>query len=215
MNRRIRFTLATLALAGALGTSLPLHAQGHDGHKQAPSGLTTVVDTKAALRDLWVGHVFWVRNVAVETLAGNAAAAKAAEAQVVANARQLADAIEPFYGKAAADKLFGQLAGHYGAIKEYLAARASPAQDAAWKKIVANAEDISKFLSGANPNLPIDTLRSLLAAHGAHHVEQIRQLRAGDYTAEAKTWEAMKQHMYVIADALAGALAKQFPAKFG
>lgn len=34
------------------------------------------------------------------------------------------------------------------------------------------------------------------------------------YADEAKTWEAMKQHMYVIADALAGAIAKQFPKQF-
>jgi hypothetical protein len=31
---------------------------------------------------------------------------------------------------------------------------------------------------------------------------------------EARTWEAMKRHMYVIADALAGAISKQFPKQF-
>jgi hypothetical protein len=158
--------------------------------------------------------VFWVRNVVVETLAGNGAAAKSAENQVVANAKQIAAAIEPFYGKAASDKLFGLLAGHYGAVKEYLAAQDKTGQDAAWKKIGANAEEIAVFLSGANPNLPIETLRSLLLAHGGHHVQEIAQLRAKDYAGEAQTWEAMKQHMYVIADALTGAIAKQFPAKF-
>jgi len=150
----------------------------------------------------------------IETLAGNTAAAKAAEDQVVANARQIAGAIEPYYGKAASEKLFGLLAGHYGAVKEYLVAQDKAAQDAAWKKLGANAEEIAKFLSGANPNLPIDTLRGLLIAHGGHHVQQITQLRAKDYAGEAQTWEAMKQHMYVIADALAGAIAKQFPTKF-
>jgi len=45
-------------------------------------------------------------------------------------------------------------------------------------------------------------------------VQQIKQLRARDYAGEAQTWEAMKQHMYTIADALTGAIAKQFPAKF-
>jgi hypothetical protein len=34
------------------------------------------------------------------------------------------------------------------------------------------------------------------------------------YAHEAQTWEAMKQHMYVIADALADGLAKQFPRQF-
>lgn len=208
-----RLTLASAALVLA-AVGAPVHAGHEHVAAAAPAGSSKAVETQAALRDLWVGHVFWVRNVAVETLAGNAAAAKAAEEQVVANAKQIAGAIEPFYGKAASEKLFGQLAGHYGAVKEYLNARDKAGQDAAWKKLGANAEEIARFLSSANPNLPLETLRSLLLAHGGHHVQQIQQLREKNYTAEAQTWEQMKQHMYVIADALAGAIAKQFPAKF-
>jgi hypothetical protein len=215
MNRLARISLASVALAAALGMAFSVQA-GKDGHGHAGVPASPkAAQTRDALRDLWVGHVFWVRNVAVETLAGNTAAAKAAEEQVVANAKQIAGALEPFYGKAASDKLFGQLAGHYGAVKEYLAAPDKAAQDAAWKKLAANAEEIAVFLSSANPNLPIDTLRSLLLAHGGHHVQQIRQLRDKDYPGEAQTWESMKQHMYVIADALAGAIVKQFPARFG
>lgn len=205
--------IPALALAVGLGLAAPAHA-AKDHHASAAEPTSKAIQTRDALRDLWVGHVFWVRNVAVETLAGNGAAARAAEDQVVANAKQIAGAIEPYYGKAASEKLFGQLAGHYGAVKEYLLATGKAGQDAAFRKLVANAEEIAKFLSSANPNLPIDTLRALLLAHGGHHVQQITQLRAKDYAGEAQTWDAMKQHMYVIADALAGAIAKQFPAKF-
>lgn len=207
---RLKATLIALAL---VTTSAPLPAAtGHD-HAVAPAA-GKAASTQDALRDLWVGHVFWVRNVALETIAGNPRAAKAAEEQVVANARQIADAIEPFYGKAASDKLFGQLAAHYGAVKEYLGAGDKAGQDAAWRKLGANAEEIARFLSSANPNLPVDTLRSLLVAHGGHHVQQIKQLRDKDYGGEARTWEQMKSHMYVIADALTGALVKQFPSRF-
>lgn len=214
MNRRTTLWLASLAAVFGLALSVPAHAGKEDHAHAATPASTKAAQTRDALRDLWVGHVFWVRNVAVETIAGNTAAAKAAEDQAVANAKQIAGAIEPFYGKAASDKLFGLLAGHYGAVKDYVVARDKPAQDAAWKKIGANAEDIAVFLSGANPNLPVDTLRGLLVAHGGHHVQQVNQLRAKDYPGEAQTWESMKQHMYVIADALAGAIAKQFPKKF-
>jgi hypothetical protein len=211
-RRRLAVPFASILLAVSVSAALAVQAATHAHGAAAAS--TKAAQTQDALRDLWVGHVFWVRNVALETVAGNAAAAKAAEDQVVANAKQIAGAIEPFYGKAASEKLFGQLAAHYGAVKEYLQASDQAAQDAAWKKLGANAEEIAVFLSGANPNLPVDTLRSLLLAHGGHHVQQIKQLRAKDYAGEAQTWEAMKQHMYVIADALTGALAKQFPAKF-
>ena len=173
--------------------------------------------TQAAMRDLWIGHIFWVRNVVAARLANNAGAAKVAEQQVVDNAKAIAGTIEPFYGKAASEKLFGLLAGHWGAISAYLdATRAGNKadQDAASKKLLDNAGEISTFLGGANPHLPVETLRGLLNAHGAHHMEQIRQLKAGQYEQEAATWSAMTKHMYVLADALVGGIAEQFPDKF-
>ena len=193
-------------------------------HTRAPIVLTATsvtsakLDaTKAALRDLWLGHVFWVRNVVVAKLAGDAAMEKAAEKQVVANAQSIAAAIEPFYGAAAKEKLFTLLAGHYGGVKAYLdasLAKNAKQQSDALGKLTSNAEEIATFLSSANPNLPKDTLMGLLQAHAVHHVDQIQELQAKNYDGEAKTWADMSQHMYVIADALADALAKQFPAKF-
>jgi hypothetical protein len=210
MKSRIAALLAALAL-----TTPGLAAA--DVAQSAPTVPTKVAETRAALRDLWLGHVFWVRNVVDARLGGDATRAKASEQQVVANAKAIAGAIEPFYGKAASDKLFGLLAGHWGAISDYLnGAHAGKRadQDAAYQKLVANADEMAKFLGGANPNLPVDTLRGLLIAHGAHHVDQIKQLQAKQYELEAQTWEAMKNHMYVIADALADGIAKQFPDKF-
>lgn len=213
-------TLATFLSAILLAATPPMAAAAHApvAAQGTATARSTVAGAQAALRDLWLGHVFWVRNVVDARLEGDAAEAKAAEDQVVANARAIADAIAPYYGQAAADRLFGLLAGHWGAISGFLdAARAGDraGEDAALRQLLANADDIAKFLSGANPHLPFDTLRGLLGAHGAHHVQQIRQLQAGQYAEEAKTWAAMKDHMYVIADALAGAIAQQFPEKFG
>lgn len=205
-------------LAAFLAPAAPTFAQ-HAEHVvmvKAPAA-AKVAETGAALRDLWLGHVFWVRNVIVNTVAGNPTAAAAAEKEVVANARQIAGAIEPYYGKEASEKLFGLLADHYGAVKQYLEATAAgtkAGQDSAVKNLTGNASEIAKFLSGANPNLPFDTLNGLLLAHGGHHIQEIQQLQGKQYAEEAQTWEAMKKHMYVIADALAGAIAKQFPAKF-
>jgi hypothetical protein len=176
-----------------------------------------VAATQAMERDLWLGHIFWVREVARGLAEKNQQAADLAEKQAVANAKQIAASIEPFYGKAANDQLFKLLAGHYTAIKTH--ATATVAGDAAAAKqalgdLTANANEIAKFLSGANPNLPEATLKSVLAAHGGHHVQQNQQLAARDLAAEARTWEAMKTHVYAIADTLAGAIAKQFPDKF-
>jgi hypothetical protein len=171
----------------------------------------------AALRDVWIGHIFWVRTVSVAAIDRNEPAMKAAEQQAVANARSIAAAIEPFYGAAAKDGFFKLLAGHYGAIKGYLVATIAAdaaAQSTATQALTANAEEIATFLSKANPHLPKDAVHGLLLAHGGHHIQQIQQLKDRNFEAEGRTWEEMKKHVYQIADATADALAKQFAKKF-
>lgn len=121
------------------------------------------------------------------------------------------------YGKEAGDKFFPLLAGHYGAVKEYLNADIAgnkEAKDAAVGNLGKNVEEIATFLISANPNWPKATPVELLMAHGGHHIAQIDQLLAKDYASEAKTWDAMSKHMNVIADALASGIVKQFPKKF-
>jgi len=206
------------ALAASLLSSL-ITLAGPATAGDAPGGAipAKVAATQAAERDLWVGHIFWVREVVRGLAEKNQAAADFAEKQVVANAKQIAGSIEPFYGKAATDQLFKLLAGHYTAIKAH--ATATVAGDAAGAKqaiadLTSNANEIAKFLSGANPNLPEATLKSLLAAHGGHHVQQNQQFAAHDMAGEARTWDAMKSHIYTLADALVGGIAKQFPDKF-
>jgi hypothetical protein len=211
----------SLLLAAALALALPgiSAAQNYsaDTAAQAKAAPAKAAATQDALRDLWIGHIFWVRNVVVARLAHDTSRAKASEQQVVANAKAIAGAIEPFYGAAASDQLFQLLAGHWGAISDYLDATiANKKRDekAASDRLTANAGEIATFLSGANPNWPVDTLRGLLLAHGAHHIQQIQQLDAKQYDQEALTWAGMKDHMYVIADALTAGIAKQFPEKF-
>jgi hypothetical protein len=176
-----------------------------------------VATTKAVMRDLWVGHIFWVRNAAIAGLANNAAEQKVAEEQVVANAQAIADVIGTFYGADAKKKMMDLLVGHYDAIKAYLnasIAKDQKKQGEATDKIVKNATEIAVFLSGANPFLPKDTLDGLLQMHGGQHMDQIQKLQAKNYADEAQTWDDMIKHIYVISDAMTDALAKQFPAKF-
>ena len=209
---RMRQSVAVLlfAVVGMVGCA-------HESRVIGEANPARVADTKAALRDLWAGHIFWIRNVVLDNATNNPAARDAAEKEVVANAKQIAGTITPFYGEAASEKLFTLLAGHYGAVKEYsdaTVAGSKPQQDAALAHLASNADEIAVFLSGANPNLPKDTVRGLIAAHGAHHVAQITEFQEKDYAHEAQTWEVMRQHVYVISDALTAALAKQFPGKF-
>ncbi len=183
----------------------------------ATTETAAVFETKMALRDLWVEHVFWIRSYVLATHAGDTAQTKVAEAEVVTNAKALAATVKPFYGQAAADGLLKLLAGHWTAVRDYntaLVNHSHPGQDKAEKAITANAHEIAKFLSGANPYLPEDSVFGLLAAHGAHHMAQSNQIASNDFQSEAQTWHGMRKHMLMIADSIAGALAKQFPDRF-
>jgi len=213
-------TLSTLPFAGTLpAAETHSHAPVIDSRvaaNQRPRS-DKVSQTAAVLRNLWVDHIFWVRNVSIATFNKNSVATKVAEQRVVANAQLIAAAIEPFYGIAAKEQFFKLLAGHYGAISAYLAAVTKEdvsAQAAAIQSLTLNAEEIAIFLSKANPYLPQETLNSLLLAHGGHHIKQIQQLQEQNYESEAKTWEEMKDHVYQMADATADALGKQFEEKF-
>ncbi|MBJ6802619.1 hypothetical protein [Geomonas propionica] len=204
--------IAVSAMVALTGTPSYAHSKAMDMKET-----TKAVELRQAQRDLWIGHVFWVRNVALATKAGDVKAAQTAEQNVVKNARAIADSVAPLYGTPAADKLFGLLAGHYGAIKEYMTAFYAAdevGKDKAVAKITANANEIATFLSGANPNWPKETLMGLLSAHGGHHIAQIEAFAKNDYATEAEVWDAMKDHMYMIADALAAGIVKQFPKKF-
>ena len=208
---------ATIALSLVLFSSVAPEQHIAPALKQSaaiPAPVADATELRLALRDLWTNHVFWVRTYVLAVHHDDAAASEAAEAKAVENARALADGIAPFYGQDAADALFGLLAGHYGAIKDYMEAayaEDTQGQDAAARALSTNAEAIADFLDGANPHLPKDVVLPLLLAHGGHHMQQISAFHTGDFAAESEVWYAMLGHVYSIADAMASALAEQFP----
>ena len=207
--------LLAVILASTFAAATPAMAAPAPSDSPA-SAVPAAPKLDAAMRSLWHGHVVHTREYAMAVHAHDSAKAKAAADAVVANAKQIADAVGGFYGKPAGAHMLELLAGHWGGVKALTDARAannSAAESKAMADLQANATAIAKFLAGANPNLPEDTVRGMLLAHGAHHSQQINLINANDHAGEAKEWKAMQAHMDTVADALAGAIAKQFPAK--
>ena len=205
--------LSALVLAAALVAATPAMAA-----TLVPpvSAVPAAPKLDAAMRSLWHGHVVHTREYALAVHAHDTAKAKAATDAVVANAKQIADAVGGFYGKPAGARMLELLAGHWGGVKALTDARAandSAAENKAMADLQSNATAIAKFLAGANPNLPENAVQGLLATHVAHHSTQIEQIMSGDMKGEQATWQMMQAHMDTISDALAAAIAKQFPAK--
>jgi hypothetical protein len=204
-----------LALGLAFAASAPL-AMADVAMAPAAASSTTAPKLHAAMRSLWQGHVTHTTAYTAAVKAGDQAAAKKAADDVVANARQIADAVAGFYGKPAGEQMLKLLAGHWGGVKAYADAAHSgdkAAQQKAMQDLAGNATAIAKFLSGANPNLPEATVDSLMMMHVSDHQAHINAVMAGDNTAATKALDHMRAHMNTIADALANGIAKQFPSK--
>lgn len=171
----------------------------------------------AALRSLWHGHIVTTREYALAVHAGNKASEKRAADAVVANAKQIADAVAGFYGKPAGEGLLKLLAGHWGGVKaltDATKAGNTAGEQQAMNDLAANATDIAKFLAGANPNWSEGTLQGALMMHVNDHKTQLDEMMSNAPAAEqAKSWTEMQHHMDMIADALSDGIAKQFPSK--
>lgn len=221
-TRTLLFAIAAIAGGSVLDPALAALAApaSHDmaGMTQdaASAPLAAAPKLQAAMRALWQGHVQHTREYAMAVHAHDAAKAKTAADAVVANAKQIADAVAGFYGKPAGAQMLTLLAGHWGGVKALTDAREandSNAENKAMTDLNENVNAIAKFLSGANPYLPYSAVQSLMATHVAHHSTEIQQIMSGDNHGEEVTWKAMQAHMNTIADALTGAIAKQFPDK--
>ena len=210
---KIRPSMAVLVLAlvGLMGCDYESRTVGN-------AKPVLVAEMNQTLRDLWLGHIFLIQHVVLINAVNDPVARDAADKQVLANAKQIANTFTPFYGEARSEKLFTLLADHYAAVKEYseaTIAESKSRQDGALTRLESNADDMEVFFNGVNPHhLPKDTVRGLIAAHGAHHVLQINQYKKRDYARLEETWSMMRQHVYVIADTLSTALVKQFPGRF-
>ncbi|MGV8959462.1 MAG: hypothetical protein ACOH1V_03645 [Stenotrophomonas sp.] len=188
----------------------------HPAEPTATPAAAAAPKLQADLRALWQGHIDKTRAYAMAVKAGNKSAADAAAADVVTNAKAISAAVGSFYAEAGGAEMLRLLGGHWAAVKAMTDA-AHKGDDAAMKKgldeAITNAGDIAKFLASANPNLPEDTVNALMVTHVEHHHAQITAIMAGDEAGEAATWKAMQAHMDVVSDALAAAIAKQFPDK--
>jgi hypothetical protein len=216
MVRTMQAILSSLLMIGVLFAWTVPPAQS-----QTTPNPAKVAELKMALRDLYVGHIFWVRSLVISTRLGEKAAAKEADEYGLKNAKAIGQSIGPVYGQAAGEKFATLFVGHYSAGKDYMNAAfannfkgSATRKKAAVDKMTKNATGIAAFLSSANPNLPKDTVYGLLVTHAQQHIKSIDATAKRDWATEADMWDPMVKHIYTITDAVADAVAKQYPDKF-
>ena len=207
MNAR-RAVLATAAFLIALAMAAPPAAEA------APMSGTEKL--RADMRKLWEDHITWTRFYIVSVAAGLPDKDLTAQ-RLLQNQVDIGNAIKPFYGDAAGNKLADLLKEHIlGAADLLAAAKAGDAagvekNKARWSR---NGDDIAVFLSGANPkNWPEAAMKAEMKMHLDLTLKEALNRFGGKFAEDIKDYDEIHAHLLRLADTLADGIAAQFPDK--
>ncbi len=169
------------------------------------------------MRKLWEDHITWTR-LAIESLVNGSPDTQATVNRLLQNQADIGNAIKPYYGNAAGDKLASLLHDHITIAAEVVtdakagdSAKLTDAQ-ARWN---SNADDIAALLSGANPtNWPLNVMQATMKEHlGLTTSEAVAYIK-GDYSGSVAAYDQVHAHIIHMADTLSSGIIKQFPKMF-
>ncbi|GEB34754.1 glycosyltransferase [Brevibacillus parabrevis] len=214
--KRMLALLLTLALVFSMMQAV-VSVQAKEG-KAADSVCLSpkMVQLKTDMQKVWIDHTIWTRSYIVSAIS-NRPDQKDVLDRLLQNQQDIGNLIKPYYGEAAGNKLADLLREHI-LIAGKIVAAAKAGNQADVKKLEAdwhrNADDISKFLSAANPNWQFKTLQDMLYAHLQLITEIVLNCLKGDWKADIAATDKNEIHMIHLADILTEGIVKQFPEKF-
>ena len=171
---------------------------------------------QAAMRKLWEDHITWTR-VFIISAAADLPDKDAATQRLLQNQVDIGNAIKPYYGAAAGDRLTALLKEHITTAAEIVAAAKAgdkAKQDDATKRWFANADAIADFLSKANSkNWPQAEMRAMMHDHLKLTTNEVVARLHGDWTGDVSAYDAVHEQILKMADMLAMGIANQFPDK--
>jgi hypothetical protein len=206
---------------GIVGASLAIVALGTSGlissHAFAATASEPATEKlRLAMRKLWEDHITYTRNYIISALA-DLPDQDAVAQRLLRNQDDIGNAIKPYYGAAAGQKLATLLREHITvAVDVVKAANAGnqPQLKAAQAKWTQNGKDIAAFLAGANPNWRKADLEQMMQVHLDLTTEEVVARLKKDWAADIRAYDRGHEHMLMFADALTDGIAKQFPEKF-
>ena len=193
--------VATVLVSGALASTQKMSAVAfHD-----------------AMRKLWEDHVTWTRLAIVSLVAGLPDTSATVD-RLMKNQADIGDAIRPFYGDAAGDRLTALLKDHIAIAAEIILAAKAGNQTSVNDGVArwyANADQIAAFLSGANPkNWEADMTRHMMHDHLDLTLKEAVAHLTGDYSTSVATYDAIHVQILAMADMLSSGIVAQFPQLF-
>ena len=168
------------------------------------------------MRKLWEDHISWTRLFIVSALA-DLPDKDATTKRLLQNQVDIGNAVKPFFGAEAGDKLAALLKDHILIAADIVtAAKASDNAklESSKTKWVANADEISAFLSGANPkHWPAAEMKKMMREHLDLTTAELMARLKKDWTADVAAYEKVHAQALHMADMLSDGIAKQFPDK--
>lgn len=206
--------IVVLAISGT-GESNAAKAEAHSA--AVPVRTAKAVAFHDQMRALWEAHGSWTHMVII-SFVGNLPNLAAEEQVLLHNQVDIGNAVKPYYGTAAGNKLTKLLKAHIvGAVKVLEAAKSGnqttlAQAEGAW---FANGRQIADFLHAADPTFLSDAAaRKMMKIHLNQVITQGVDELKGDYAADAREFAPYIRHILNMADMISGGIIRQFPARF-
>jgi hypothetical protein len=225
-DRSIPLALATLiavasaivALAFSGGHHVDAHAATVHSHAHPSATTARAVALQLGMRHLWDDHVSWTR-MAVISLTENSPDTKATVARLLRNQSDIGNAVKPYYGAAAGNKLTSLLRQHILIAADLIAAAKSgdkaaiAKQQARWQ---ANADGIAVFLDSANPRFwKLGALKGMLYEHLGLTTQEVVLRLQHRWGADVRVYDRINGQALEMADMLSAGIIGQFRSRFG
>ncbi len=214
---------ALVAFFSALAALAVSNGQDAHAHGNAPHHATATTITRSELvlrrdmRQLWEDHIVWTR-LAIISLVSETPDTEVTVGRLLQNQTDIGNAVKPFYGKAAADKLTAELRSHIVIAAELVAAAKAGDQakladaQARWQQ---NADTIAAVLNSVNPRFwKLATMKSEMRKHLTLTTQEAVARLNGDWNADVVAYDQIHRHILHMSDLLSAGLVKQFPKRF-
>ena len=212
--------LAVLALTG--GHDAAAHGTATHQATTTSAHTTAAISTKEFalrqnMRKLWEDHITWTR-LAVISLTTDAPDTNATVGRLLKNQTDIGNAIKPYYGAAAGNKLTSLLRQHILIAADLIAVAKKgdqagvSAQQTRW---TANADQIAALLANANPvSWKLDAMKAMMQDHLRLTTNEVVARLQHRWAADVRAYDQIHLQILHMADMLSEGLIQQFPNRF-
>jgi hypothetical protein len=212
----LTFLLASVALGGESNrTTMPMSMAMSMRHHAELS--PRAVALRENMRKLWEDHITWTR-LTIVSFDANLPDLQATLGRLLQNQTEIGNAIKPYYGAKAGKQLTSLLRSHILIAADVLAAAKkgdAQALASAQQRWNANADDIARFLTRANPrSWPLSMTRSMMRKHLKLTTDEAVARLQGNWSADVAAYDAVHREILQMSDMLSSGIVKQFPGRF-